>query len=630
MTNPIEPPGRPGGPGSGHGHDHKKTKKDIKRLTSSPCNRPPAPPTPTISFHEIPGPHHRDFDAKIAWDKVTTDSSGIEIAGSFVDEYEIAYRATDVSGTPLDIRDTKTAYHFKRRAPVQHANVVDATCSGSTHTLTTGKDHGFSVGDRVTVSHVAPSGYNGNATITAVPSSTKFSHSGASGLGNLTKKGLVEDNEDSYHIITDRLPHPKEWYWQTRGRARSGQHCWSDWSEWSSPVAPIGGQPPTPINVVIYDNDRDSVTLDWDPNTVDILHRGTVSVSSGSGAVSGVGTHFLSDVGISTQIVINGQLKRVLSISSDTAMVMDSNFSATVSGVPIAERVPDPDVRRSFAQISKHANFDNIYKEDEVGATKKRFKIADGDLGATFYGRVRNHDQEWQKSKFVAATTSGNSIAWGAGGDPGPDGVTLDPHDIPIGTIHHHGAGTPPGGWLECDGSSLLRAGTYAALFAVIGTSWGSVDGTHFTIPDLRNRQLYGRGSLYPLADDEGDAEGSRDQTHGHHGSAAHDHGSHDHGLHGVETGFSDSDVDIADTGSGTLVAKGDGGPGAHGHKHPFESGTNTKLARSSGAGADETVMPGYDPTGAATGEDINENNDPVKGHRHHPHAAALAIIKFR
>ena len=42
-------------------------------------------------------------------------------------------------------------------------------------------------------------------------------------------------------------------------------------------------------------------------------------------------------------------------------------------------------------------------------------------------------------------------------------------------------------GWLICQGQSELRAGTYAALFAAIGTQFGSVDGTHFTLPDMRN-----------------------------------------------------------------------------------------------------------------------------------------------
>lgn len=45
---------------------------------------------------------------------------------------------------------------------------------------------------------------------------------------------------------------------------------------------------------------------------------------------------------------------------------------------------------------------------------------------------------------------------------------------------------TAPDGYLECNGASLLRVGTYADLFAVIGTIYGAVDSIHFNVPDLR------------------------------------------------------------------------------------------------------------------------------------------------
>jgi|GEM_PF-2114615 len=46
---------------------------------------------------------------------------------------------------------------------------------------------------------------------------------------------------------------------------------------------------------------------------------------------------------------------------------------------------------------------------------------------------------------------------------------------------------TPPAGWLEEDGASLVRA-TYPALFALIGTMYGAADGTHFNLPDMRGK----------------------------------------------------------------------------------------------------------------------------------------------
>jgi microcystin-dependent protein len=51
-----------------------------------------------------------------------------------------------------------------------------------------------------------------------------------------------------------------------------------------------------------------------------------------------------------------------------------------------------------------------------------------------------------------------------------------------------------PAGWLECDGANLLRA-TYPDLFASFGTSFGSVDGTHFNLPNLKGKLPYGASS---------------------------------------------------------------------------------------------------------------------------------------
>jgi microcystin-dependent protein len=51
-------------------------------------------------------------------------------------------------------------------------------------------------------------------------------------------------------------------------------------------------------------------------------------------------------------------------------------------------------------------------------------------------------------------------------------------------------------GWLKCDGRSLSRT-TYASLFAVIGTAFGSINGNSFNLPDCRGRVIgtLGQGS---------------------------------------------------------------------------------------------------------------------------------------
>lgn len=54
---------------------------------------------------------------------------------------------------------------------------------------------------------------------------------------------------------------------------------------------------------------------------------------------------------------------------------------------------------------------------------------------------------------------------------------------------------TPPSGFLACDGSAVSRT-TYSALFAVIGTTYGSGDGsTTFNVPDLQDRCCLKKGT---------------------------------------------------------------------------------------------------------------------------------------
>jgi microcystin-dependent protein len=56
----------------------------------------------------------------------------------------------------------------------------------------------------------------------------------------------------------------------------------------------------------------------------------------------------------------------------------------------------------------------------------------------------------------------------------------------PTGTIGYFGYTSAPTGWLKANGAAISRT-TYATLFASIGTTFGSGDGsTTFNVPDLR------------------------------------------------------------------------------------------------------------------------------------------------
>ncbi len=65
---------------------------------------------------------------------------------------------------------------------------------------------------------------------------------------------------------------------------------------------------------------------------------------------------------------------------------------------------------------------------------------------------------------------------------------------IPSGSMQMYAGASAPTGWLLCDGTSYLRT-TYPTLFTSISTTFGAVDGTHFSVPDMRGRAPMGVGS---------------------------------------------------------------------------------------------------------------------------------------
>ena len=77
----------------------------------------------------------------------------------------------------------------------------------------------------------------------------------------------------------------------------------------------------------------------------------------------------------------------------------------------------------------------------------------------------------------------GDTGATGEKGDKGDKGDTLPP-----GVIHEYAGSEAPAGYLFCQGQEISRT-TYADLFLVIGTTYGSGDGeTTFALPDMRGR----------------------------------------------------------------------------------------------------------------------------------------------
>ena len=80
---------------------------------------------------------------------------------------------------------------------------------------------------------------------------------------------------------------------------------------------------------------------------------------------------------------------------------------------------------------------------------------------------------------------------------------------VRTGAIMPHGDSSAPVGFLNCDGTAVSRT-TYASLFGVIGTTYGSGDGAStFNLPDLRDNVAVGKSSSKSI----GSTGGSATQT---------------------------------------------------------------------------------------------------------------------
>ena len=67
--------------------------------------------------------------------------------------------------------------------------------------------------------------------------------------------------------------------------------------------------------------------------------------------------------------------------------------------------------------------------------------------------------------------------------------------EAPTGVVQAFAGSITPQGWLLCDGSAVSRT-DYAALFAVIGTTYGAGDGTDtFNLPNLTDKFIQGNAT---------------------------------------------------------------------------------------------------------------------------------------
>lgn len=96
--------------------------------------------------------------------------------------------------------------------------------------------------------------------------------------------------------------------------------------------------------------------------------------------------------------------------------------------------------------------------------------------------------------------------------------ITNSASGIGPGAITYFPVATAPAGWLKCNGAAVSRT-AYAALFAVIGTTYGVGDGAStFNLPDLRGEflRVLDEGRGVDAGRVVGSAQGGDVQSHTH------------------------------------------------------------------------------------------------------------------
>jgi len=140
-----------------------------------------------------------------------------------------------------------------------------------------------------------------------------------------------------------------------------------------------------------------------------------------------------------------------------------------------------------------------------------------------------------------------------------------------VGVIVAFGGSTAPSKWTLCDGSAISRT-VYSELFSIIGTTYGTGDGTTtFNVPDLRGRIPVGKSNSSVFQSLGGNVG---EETHTLTEDELPVNNGHAHGLNfGNYTvsvgGGGDYLVQDASGGPFTLVGGGFGGGNSHNNIQP-------------------------------------------------------------
>lgn len=185
------------------------------------------------------------------------------------------------------------------------------------------------------------------------------------------------------------------------------------------------------------------------------------------------------------------------------------------------------------------------------------------------------------------------------------------PDLLPVGSGLLWYTNTAPDKYLLCDGTAVSRT-DYAALFAILGTTYGVGDGsTTFNLPDLRQRMPLGKA-----------ASGTGNSLGATGGAIDHDHSVPEH-YHGVGTlanatngahthTINHDHAAFTSGGSGTLTTTTTGN-----HQHSTPVWKNSSLGNNTGVPAYESSDPDHYTDSSAITSVAGNHAHTIPSHTH-------------
>lgn len=506
---------------------------------------------------------------------------------------------------------------------------------------------------------------------------------------------IKQAQDEDTKVLFKELVRPKVYYYRARGRARINHHhrrCWSAWTSWTTAINPVtgdeagmdppdglgikfdrtGGKRHNPFTAILTWNEAGW----WIPPVGDAqegakAYQVKMAVSTDGGSTTNhtrKKTLLARDADADT--TAEARFARIRRDNHYRAAVRskdhEGNWGAwsawtswespkTASGGNVGAGPGNPlnvtkekprkgvilwewdepstpeDVDHYRIKIYGGAG-GTLKKTRKTRSTHYRYTVPTADAGTAHHAEVAAIDHE------------GNSSS-----DNDPGSITDDGLDAAeaIGSVKKHAWTTIPSDWLKCDGASYSTSAPYDQLFAVIGYTYGG-SGANYNVPDFRKRHPRGIGTGEAVAENEGVAEGSRDNTFQTHAHTT--HGSHvGHGSHGSHN--SDSIQDSADhahtvgtsanythnqvsgrqgTSAGLVLTS----PTTHDHNVPSTGGRSATHSHGHSTNHNQGGADGHgshNDHGSHSEHGTNEHDiDASNGHKVRPHLKMHFIIKYQ